>query len=125
MEICKLYEATKLWETALTLIKPRAVTMIRVSPMIEDDIQRMGEGDIYSYFKVYVETENQYTNFIMGDDITHYKDDKEKKWVEESQIYLLIEYIEDRMSGDYLNNFWKDFPWDVVWKPLSSISSSL
>ena len=118
MEICGLYEIVRRWEIALTLIKPKEVKKIRVSPMIENDIQSMGEGDIYSYFKIYIETEDKYTEFIMGDDIIHYKDDEEKKWVEESQIYLLIEYIEDRMNSDYLNSFWEDFPWDITWKLL-------
>lgn len=118
MEIYRLYEVVKAWETALTLIKPKEVREIRVSPMIKDEIQCMDEGDIYSYFKIYVETENEYTEFIIGDDITHYKDAEEKKWVEESQILLLIEYIEDRMDSDYLNNFWEGFPWNAAWKPL-------
>lgn len=118
MEICRLYEIVKQWEIALILIKPNKVKKLRVSPMIEDSIQVMGEGDIYSYFKVYVETEEEYTEFIMEKEVTHYNDTKEKKWVEESQIYLLIEYIEDRMENDYLNIFWEDFPWDVKWEPL-------
>ena len=118
MEIYKLYEAVRKWEIALTLTKPDNVTKIRISPIIEDNIQGMGEGDIYSYFKIHVETEEKYTEFILGDDITHYKDSPEKKWVEESQVFLLIEYVEDRMESDYINIFWEDFPWNVTWKPL-------
>lgn len=118
MEICRLYEVVRQFESALTLIKPDKIKKIRVSPIIENDIQSMGEGDIYSYFKIHVETEDKYTEFFMGDDITHYKDAGEKKWIEESQMYLLTEYIEDRMGSDYLNSFWEDLLQNVEWKPL-------
>ena len=118
MEICELYEIVKKWETALTLTKPKEVTSIRVSPIIEDDIQSAGEGDIHSYFKIHIEIKGKYTELIYGYDVTHYKDDTERKWVEESQVFLLTEYIEDWMDIDCINSFWEDFPWDITWKPL-------
>ena len=118
MEIYKLYEVVRIWEIALSLIKPICVTKVTVSPIIEDDILGMGEGKIYSYLKIHVEAEGKYTDLIWGWDTTPYKDREEKKWVVESQIFLLTEYIEDRMDNDYINSFWEDYPWDVEWKPL-------
>lgn len=121
MEICRLYEVVKMWETALALTKPRGITKIKVSPIIKDDIQSMGEGDIYSYFKIYIEAEEKYTELIYGYDATHYRDDIEKKWAEETQILLLIEYMEDEMNDNYLNSFWEGFMQEVIWEPLPSV----
>lgn len=125
MEIYRLYEVVRMWEIALTLTKPEDIIRIRISPMIGDNIQGTGEGDIYGYLKVFVEAEGKYAELIYGYDVTHYSDASEKKWVEEEQVSLLIEFMEDRMNSDYINSFWENFLQDVEWKPLPFISSPL
>ena len=118
MEIYRLYELVKMWEVALILTKPKDIKKIRVSPMVGNDIQSMGEGDIYSYIKIHAEREGEYGELILEWDTYHYKDDAEKKWAEEEQVFSLTEFIEDRMRSDYINTFWENNSKDIVWKPL-------
>ena len=118
MEIHRLYELVKMWEVALTLTKPKDIKKIKVSPMVGNDIQPMGEGDIYSYIKIYAEREGEYGELILEWDTCHYKDDTERKWAEEEQVFSLMEFIEDRLNSDYINNFWEDHIQDIVWSPI-------
>ena len=118
MEIYRLYELIRMWETALILTKPKDIKKIRISPIVGDDIQPMGEGDIYSYIKIYVEKESKYDELILGWDTTHYKDDEERKWAEEEQTFSLLEFIEDSLDDECLNSFWEDYSKYIEWKSL-------
>lgn len=117
MDICQLYELVKFWETTLTLSKPDDIVKVTISPIVKDDIRGMGEGDIYSYLKVYVEKENEYAESIHSYDYTHYIDDASKKWAEEVQIASLIEFLEDGIALNYFSSFWEEILQDIAWKP--------
>lgn len=107
-----------MWEVALTLTKPKDIKKIIVSPIIGSDIQSMGEGEVYSYLKIHIETECEYAEIILGWNTTYYKDDSERKNAEETQMLLMSEFIENRMNDGYINSFWRDFRKGITWKRL-------
>jgi hypothetical protein len=118
MEIYDLYKIIKVWEIALTLTKPKEITRIFVSPIINDDLLSIGEGEMYSYLKICVEAGDKYEDLMIGWHVIPYKGTLERKEAEEKQISYLAGLIEYRMNNNYINNFWKNFPQDLDWKPL-------
>lgn len=106
MDIYRLYQLVNMWEAAFNLTKPNNIQKVRVKPIIDNDIEGQGEGNVYGAIELYLETKDAYTQFNIIEVCKEYKNPDESKKAQEAMVLCLTDYLEQFLDTDEIELIW-------------------
>lgn len=120
-DIYGLYDTIKMYEIAISLIKPKDIKKVKLIPYFID-LGQDNDDDTTTLLiniDVNIEKKNKCTQFTWSSTADGYDTEKSKEKAEDSLIYEMGWLLRWDLEHGEIESFWEDLPWNKFdWKPI-------